>query len=545
MAVRLVSRLVERFHNVLLKQDGVATDADLLSRFLHQKDEAAFEAPVRKHGPMVLGVCQRILRNSHDAEDAFQASFLVLVRKAASIHPPGSVGNWLYGVAYRTAQEAKKSAAKRRAKEANVVRQTETPTDTWDDLRPVLDRELERLPEKYRAVIVLCDLEGKTRKEAAKQLGWPEGTVAGRVATARRMLAKRLTRHGFGVSAGVLSTMLGQHASAAVSPSVESATVNSAVQVVAGHLSAISVDVAAMVHGVEKSMLLSKVKLTAAVLVLGFILGGGGLLTLATFGAGQSEAPQVAQRKEEEKQPDAKDKAIDVEAQARLEQAQAAYKIADANLKDAQRAVPEAAAMLRLKELREGLREQRTNLLLLALALEKQKGRLRLMKERLEFVLKRAVCNDEEKKLLTAAVKQEVDPLIEKTIDVAERIDVLRLSNDEMFDMLAQGDRGMHRQRLQLLKKELQSQNEYCDWPERQLDRVRESLRGFVKVGLERSFNNSQLNNEDKSFLVETLKKEIDPIVSKADEIERILGRVRARLLESLGDEQKGTKLGE
>jgi RNA polymerase sigma factor (sigma-70 family) len=160
MAVRHLSRLVERLRTALVKQEGAATDADLLSRFLRQQDEAAFEALVRKHGPMVMGVCQRILHNSHDAEDAFQASFLVLVRKAATIHPPGMVGNWLYGVAYRTAQEARRSAAKRRAKEASVAPQTETREDAWDDLRTVLDQELERLPEKYRAVVVLCDLEG-------------------------------------------------------------------------------------------------------------------------------------------------------------------------------------------------------------------------------------------------------------------------------------------------------------------------------------------------------------------------------------------------
>src|SRR5262249_12586006 len=150
---------------VLVRQEvaGMA-DGDLLRRYLLHRDEAVFEALVRRHGPMVMGVCRRVLHNLHDAEDAFQATFLVLVRRASTLRSPGMVGNWLYGVAYRTALEARKTAAKRRAKEAKVVPRTESPRDAWADLRPVLDQELDRLPDKYRAVIVLCDLEGKTRK---------------------------------------------------------------------------------------------------------------------------------------------------------------------------------------------------------------------------------------------------------------------------------------------------------------------------------------------------------------------------------------------
>jgi RNA polymerase sigma factor (sigma-70 family) len=544
MAVRHLSRFVERLRHALVKREGAAADADLLSRFLHRRDEAAFEALVRKHGPMVMGVCQRILHNSHDAEDAFQASFLVLVRKAATIHPPGMVGNWLYGVAHRTAQEARKSAAKRRAKEASVVPQAETRDDTWDDLRTVLDQELERLPGKYRAVIVLCDLEGKTRKEAAEQLGWPEGTVAGRLPAARTMLAKRLTRLGFGVPAGALAAMLGQHASAAVSPPVVSATVSAATLLAAERVGFSSVEVAALTEGVLKSMLLSRAKTTAAVLVLvGFILGGGGLLTWAAFGGeGHAEAPQGERPTEQKKPTNSRDKAGDEEAEARLRQAQADFRAAEAKLREAQGAVPDAAAMLRLRELREGLREQRADLLLLALELERQKGRLRSLKERLEHVLMRTACDDEEKKSLVAAVRQELDPLSEKTADAAERIEIMRKANDVMLDSFAQGEQGTHQRRLQELKKEIRVQNEYSDWPELQLARVRESLRGPVKVGLERAFKNAPLSAEDKTFLVDTLSKEIDPIVAKADEIDGILGRVRAGLTKALQDGEGGTK---
>ena len=538
MAVRHLSRLVERLRHVLVKQKGAATDADLLGSFVRQRDEAAFEALVRKHGPMVMGVCNRILRNSHDAEDAFQASFLVLVRKAATIHPPGMVGHWLYGVAYRTAQEARKSAAKRRAKEASVVPQAQTREDTWEGLRTVLDQELERLPGKYRAVIVLCDLEGKTRKEAAEQLGWPEGTVAGRLAAARTMLAKRLTRHGFGAPAGVLAAMLGQHASACVSPPIVSATARAATLFAAGRVGFRSVEVAALTEGVLRSMLLSRAKTAAAVLVLvGFLLGGGGLLTSATFEAGQAEAPQGARSTEQKRPTNSKDKARDAEAEARLRQAQEAFRVAEAKLREAQGAVPDAAALLRLQALRQGLGEQRTDLLLLALELERQKGRLRSLKERLEHAIMRAAGSDEEKKSLAASVRQVLDPVSEKTADAAERIEIMRQANDVMLDRLAQGEQGTHRRRLQELKKEIRGQQEYGDWPELQLARSRESLRGFVKVGLERAFKDAQLNAEDKTFLVDTLDKEIAPIVAKADEIDGILGRVRAGL-KALQDEQ-------
>jgi RNA polymerase sigma factor (sigma-70 family) len=542
MAVRPLSRFVERLRHALVKQEGAATDADLLSRFLLQRDEAAFETLVRKHGPMVMGVCRRILRNCHDAEDAFQASFLVLVRKAATIHPPGMVGHWLYGVACRTAQQARKSAAKRRAKEASVVPQAQTREETWDDLRTVLDQELQRMSGKYRAVIVLCDLGGKTRKEAAEQLGWPEGTVAGRLAAARTMLAKRLTRHGFGASAGVLAALLGRQASAGVSPPVVAATASAATLFAAGQAGVISVEVAALAEGVLRSMLLSKVKTAAAALALvGFLLGGGGLLTSATLGAGQAEAPQEARSTGEKRPTNSKDKARDGEAEARLRQAQEAFRVAEARLREAQGAVPDAAALLRLQALREGLREQRTDLLLLALELDRQKGRLRSLKERLEHALVRAACDEQEKKSLAAAVRQVLDPLAEKTADAAERIEIMRQANDVMLGRLAQGEQGTPWRRLQQLKEEIRGQKEYGDWPELQLARVRESLRGLARVGLERAFKNAPLDAEDKTFLVDTLSKEIDPIVAKADEIDGILGRVRAGLVKALQDEQGGT----
>src|SRR5215831_324958 len=168
--------VVEFIHGLVVDPDLASqTDNELLKRFLANRDENAFEALVRRHGPMVLALCRRILRDPLDAEDAFQATFLVFVRKAASIARRELLGNWLYGVAFRTARAARAAGARRRAKERQVCRPAEV-TDADEsarrDLRPVLDAELDRLPEKYRAAVVLCDLEGKSRKESARQLGW-------------------------------------------------------------------------------------------------------------------------------------------------------------------------------------------------------------------------------------------------------------------------------------------------------------------------------------------------------------------------------------
>src|SRR5262245_12968535 len=191
------------------------SDGDLLARYLANRDADAFAALVRRHGPMVRGVCRRILRHDHDAEDAFQATFLVLVRKANTIQPKDVVGNWLYGVAYQTAVRARVIAAKRRGHETNSAEVAE-PIATIDnrelcDILPLLDKKLNALPDKYRAPIILCDLEGKTRKEAALHLGWPEGTVAGRLARGRWILARRL-----GQLIGTLSVALSAEATACV-----------------------------------------------------------------------------------------------------------------------------------------------------------------------------------------------------------------------------------------------------------------------------------------------------------------------------------------
>jgi RNA polymerase sigma factor (sigma-70 family) len=245
---------------VLRELEGFAGpgDGELLERFLGCRDEAAFGALVRRHGPMVLGVCRRVLRNEADAEDAFQATFLVLVRRGESVWPRNMVGNFLYGVALRTAQQARRAAARRRAKEACAAPPPGPKADPWDGLREALDRELSRLPDPYRAPLVLCDLEGKTRSEAARLLGWPEGTVASRLARSRKLLARRMARYGPTLAGGVWAAIVSSGmATAAVPPSL----VLSTTRALAGPVPA---PVAALTAGVLRSMLLTKVKFAAS-----------------------------------------------------------------------------------------------------------------------------------------------------------------------------------------------------------------------------------------------------------------------------------------
>lgn len=204
-----------------------------------RRDERAFEALVRRHGPMVLGVCRRVLGNSHDAEDAFQATFLVLVRKAASVRPRDLLGHWLYGVAYRTSLGTKGMNAKRRVKEhkasVDADRRVAPPVEVWDDIAPLVDRELAHLSEKYRIPIVLCELEGKTRREAARVLNLPEGTLSSRLAMAKRLLARRLTARGVSIGGGILGGILAEKAAtAAVPPSLLGSTIKIAMPVAAG-----------------------------------------------------------------------------------------------------------------------------------------------------------------------------------------------------------------------------------------------------------------------------------------------------------------------
>jgi RNA polymerase sigma factor (sigma-70 family) len=228
---------------------------------------------------MVWGVCRRLL-NHHDAEDAFQAAFLVLARKAASIRSRHLLGNWLYGVAQQAALQARRINARRRARESQVAHVPEavaSEPDTWHELRGVLDAELSRLPDRYRSVIVLCDLEGQTRKEAARHFGCPEGTVAGRLSRARTMLAKRLARHGLDVSGGAWAV-------SALPTSLVTAAI-------AGPVPA---SVAAITEGVLGAMTMTKLKTVFLLAVTLALLGWGGGVVLQS----QAKAEQEVQVEE-------------------------------------------------------------------------------------------------------------------------------------------------------------------------------------------------------------------------------------------------------
>jgi RNA polymerase sigma factor (sigma-70 family) len=289
--------MIEHLRRAILQDDAGPTDAQLLASFVEHRDDAAFAAIVKRHGRLVWNVCCRLL-DVQDTEDAFQATFLVLCRKAASIRRREVLPSWLYGVAYRTALQARRTAARRRAREKQVVDMPEPAVkqDLWNDLQPLLDRELSCLPDGYRVVLLLCDLEGKTRKEAARQLGLPEGTIASRLARARAMLAKRLGRHGVAVSGGALAGLLPQEAaSAAVPTSVVSATIKAATVFAAGQAAAtgvISVKVAALAEGVVRTMFLAKLKTVICALAVTVLVGLGAMAVVP--GSGQLPAAGAA-----------------------------------------------------------------------------------------------------------------------------------------------------------------------------------------------------------------------------------------------------------
>jgi RNA polymerase sigma factor (sigma-70 family) len=275
---------------------GGLTDAQLLTRFVTSRDEASFAALVRRHGPMVLAVCRRLLGHAQDAEDAFQATFLVLARKAGSVVKRESVGSWLHGVACRTAMQAASANARRRARERQVVDMPHPevmPEEAYDWL-PLLDQELGRLPEKYRAAVVLCDLEGRSRREAARQLGVPEGTLSSRLMRARKLLARRLARYGLALSGGALAAVLSEKtASARVTSLQTTSTAKAAVLVAAGQAltaGAVPARVVALTEGVIKTMLLTKLRAFVAVVVVAFVSAGVVGLAYRTTAAEPSTA---------------------------------------------------------------------------------------------------------------------------------------------------------------------------------------------------------------------------------------------------------------
>jgi RNA polymerase sigma factor (sigma-70 family) len=275
---------------------GVLADRELLGHFTTRDSaiaQQAFAAIVRRHGPMVLGVCRRVLRDPHAAEDAFQATFLVLALKAGTIRKRDALGCWLHGVAARISRRARTLSHRRGEQQLGLLNLDLCAPEGNDidlaELRSVLDEEVGRLPATYRRAVVLCYLDGKKQEDVARELGWSKGTVSGRLARAKDMLRARLIRRGFAPSAGVMGVLLTEETvSAAVAAALADGAVRSALCVVLGRGEALAASstVMALAKGAVRAMLLAKVKLASAALFL--------LLALATTVAQTGARPPLA-----------------------------------------------------------------------------------------------------------------------------------------------------------------------------------------------------------------------------------------------------------
>lgn len=271
--------IADSLRHLSLSAHDPRPDGELVERFVRTRDEPAFAELLRRHGPTVYGVCRRVLGNDPDADDAFQAVFLVLARKAGTIRPPGMVGNWLYGVAVRTANKARVMNAKRRAREerAATAREQEMTAllpggrGSSDELA-VIDAELAALPDQYRAAFVACELNGRSRSEAARELGWPEGTVAARLAKARELLAARLRKLGVTLAVGAFAV-------AAVPTATASETLAAVRELLAvGTASAVTPAAQTLSDEVVKTMNTFNWVLAGGVLAVGLAAGGAALL---------------------------------------------------------------------------------------------------------------------------------------------------------------------------------------------------------------------------------------------------------------------------
>jgi RNA polymerase sigma factor (sigma-70 family) len=275
-------------------------DRALLRRFIDQQDEKAFRALVQRHGPMVFRVCLGVLQREHDAEDAFQATFLVLTKKAALVQRSDSVGSWLFGVAHRLACKMKTSLARQRVRESRA--DGERSSDPLADIsvreaQELVDLELARLPEKYRAPLVLCCLEGATRDEAAQQLGLTLNTVRKRLETAREILRQRLGRRGLTLTGALLATLLCPRGiTAAPAAALIDSTIKAATVVAAGNaaISVVSAKVAGLTNGMVKAMLMKKLLVTGILALSAILIAGTGFSRQHSLADDQTTARQNA-----------------------------------------------------------------------------------------------------------------------------------------------------------------------------------------------------------------------------------------------------------
>lgn len=300
--------------NLRPKGEGALSDAHLLERWVMQRDEVAFELLLRRHGPMVFALCRRLLGRTQDAEDAFQATFLVLVRKAASIQKHAALSSWLYKVAYRVALRArhKFSVPVAAVEPDRLARESKAEEElVWRDLRPLLDEEVHRLPPRYRDVFVLCHLQGKTNEEAARELGCPLGTVLSRLSRAREHLRGQLTRRGITIGTATLTAILAHEAfSAPLPPLLAGLTLKHALLTAGAAMAAgqqIPSTIITLSQGVLNAMFLTKIKIALSLLLVIGLTGVTGSYVALNLNAqetssGKKEAVDV---KEMEKQPGA------------------------------------------------------------------------------------------------------------------------------------------------------------------------------------------------------------------------------------------------
>jgi RNA polymerase sigma factor (sigma-70 family) len=323
---RLLTSWLRGFRRTIaVREASELTDGDLLRRFVHDRDEMAFATLMQRHGPLVLGVCRRVLHDPNDADDAFQATFFVLARKAGSVGQPDRLANWLYGVALRVARKARFAAARRRTGQQQVMDMPAAESSReadWNDLRQVLDDEVQRLPEKFRLPILLCYLEGRTREEAAKQLGWSAGAVKGMLERGRELLRSRLTRRGVTLSATSLAGLLSENAlSAGVPAALSDSTIKAALLFAAGKVGAVG-GAAALAEGVLQAMWISRLKVAVAVMLALVLAGtGAGVLALSSRPA----EPEAPKKEDPAQKADEKAELLKRKATARLDLAKSTY----------------------------------------------------------------------------------------------------------------------------------------------------------------------------------------------------------------------------
>jgi RNA polymerase sigma factor (sigma-70 family) len=358
-----IGRILERVRNVVAVQNCCQlADHELLQRYVTAQDESAFAALVKRHGSLVMGLCWRILRHQQDAEDAFQAAFLVFARKAGTIRKSESIASWLHSVAFRAANKLRASQARRRARcqtQFGLETLLDVPqADFSRDLscretQRVLEEELNRLPDKYRAPLLLCCVEGRTRDEAAQQLGWSLGVLRGRLDRGRELLRARLVRRGLSLSVALLALGVAGTSHAAVTPALLSSTVQAAtgaVRSLAG-AGAVSAQATALAQGVIQAMFLAKVKIIAVGLLTFIFLGAG--VGFVTYQAHAQDGQPVArvQTKQDAKQPpveamDAVQLKREIERlRLELEQTRLLLKLANQEILELRAARADAAAL--------------------------------------------------------------------------------------------------------------------------------------------------------------------------------------------------------